>query len=400
MSRTQNRFGDRLLMALVFLFLYAPIIILIVFSFNAGTSSSVWKGFSLKWYESLLSNRLIINCVYTSLLVSLLSTIVASIAGTFAAIGLYAHGNEPSHHILYLYTMLGQPWKTADKVREVLTTLYHDRPDGLSGNEDVGQMSAWYVLSSLGMYEAEPAGGRYWFGSPLFDRAEVKVPGGVFTLTAENNSAANKYIQRVWLNGQPYTKPWIGHADVMKGGELRFEMGAEEKVWYCPDEPEAYADQRPAEEQRLFKSEAVEGEIARVCGLLTNERLRWMFANCFHNTLDTTVHYGEDEAGNRDTYVYTGDIPAMWLRDSGAQVWPYVQLCKEDPALQKMIAGVIRRQFKLINIDPYANAFNVGPTGDGEDVGYPGNDQSPWVFERKWEIDSHCYPLRLAHHFW
>lgn len=90
MSRTQNRFGDRLLMALVFLFLYAPIIILIVFSFNAGTSSSVWKGFSLKWYESLLSNRLIMNSVYTTLLVSLLSTIVASIAGTFAAIGLYA----------------------------------------------------------------------------------------------------------------------------------------------------------------------------------------------------------------------------------------------------------------------------------------------------------------------
>ncbi len=108
----------------------------------------------------------------------------------------------------------------------------------------------------------------------------------------------------------------------MKGGELRFEMGAEEKVWYCPDEPEAYADQRPAEEQRLFKSEAVEGEIARVCGLLTNERLRWMFANCFPNTLDTTVHYGEDEAGNPDTYVYTGDIPAMWLRDSGRRCGP------------------------------------------------------------------------------
>ena len=314
-------------------------------------------------------------------------------------IGQYAHGNEPSHHILYLYTMLGQPWETADKVREVLTTLYHAAPDGLSGNEDVGQMSAWYILSSLGMYEAEPAGGRYWFGSPLFDKAEIRVPGGAFSITAENNSAENKYIQRVWLNGQPYTKPWIGHADLMKGGELRFEMGAEPKVWYCPDEPEAYADQRPAPEQRLFKSEAVEGEIARVCGLLTNERLRWMFANCFPNTLDTTVHYGEDEAGNPDTYVYTGDIPAMWLRDSGAQVWPYVQLCKEDPALQKMIAGVIRRQFKLINIDPYANAFNVGPTGDGEDVGYPGNDQSPWVFERKWEIDSHCYPLRLAHHY-
>ncbi len=315
-------------------------------------------------------------------------------------IGQYAHGNEPSHHILYLYTMLGQPWKTAEKVREVLTTLYHDQPDGLSGNEDVGQMSAWYVLSSLGMYEAEPAGGRYWFGSPLFDRAEIAVPGGTFTIVAENNSSENKYIRRVWLNGRPYTKPWIGHEEVMAGGELRFEMDDEPHVWYCPEEPEQYADQRPAAEERLFRSEAVEQEIARVCGLLTNERLRWMFANCFPNTLDTTVHYREDEEGNPDTYVYTGDIPAMWLRDSGAQVWPYVQLCGNDPALQKMIAGVIRRQFRLINIDPYANAFNDGPTGAGEDVGYPGHVQDPWVFERKWEIDSHCYPIRLAHHYW
>ena len=315
-------------------------------------------------------------------------------------IGQYAHGNEPSHHILYLYTMLGQPWKTAEKVREVLTTLYHDQPDGLSGNEDVGQMSAWYVLSSLGMYEAEPAGGRYWFGSPLFDRAEIAVPGGTFTIVAENNSSENKYIRRVWLNGRPYTKSWIGHAEVMAGGELRFEMDDEPHVWYCPEEPEQYADQRPAAEERLFRSEAVEQEIARVCGLLTNERLRWMFANCFPNTLDTTVHYREDEEGNPDTYVYTGDIPAMWLRDSGAQVWPYVQLCGNDPALQKMIAGVIRRQFRLINIDPYANAFNDGPTGAGEDVGYPGHVQDPWVFERKWEIDSHCYPIRLAHHYW
>ena len=315
-------------------------------------------------------------------------------------IGQYAHGNEPSHHILYLYTMLGQPWKTAEKVREVLTTLYHDQPDGLSGNEDVGQMSAWYILSSLGMYEVEPAGGRYWFGSPLFDRAEIAVPGGTFTIVAENNSSENKYIRRVWLNGRPYTKPWIGHAEVMAGGELRFEMDDEPHVWYCPEEPEQYADQRPAAEERLFCSEAVEQEIARVCGLLTNERLRWMFANCFPNTLDTTVHYREDEEGNPDTYVYTGDIPAMWLRDSGAQVWPYVQLCGNDPALRKMIAGVIRRQFRLINIDPYANAFNDGPTGAGEDVGYPGHVQDPWVFERKWEIDSHCYPIRLAHHYW
>ncbi|MCD8313734.1 MAG: GH92 family glycosyl hydrolase, partial [Bacteroidales bacterium] len=290
-------------------------------------------------------------------------------------IGQYAHGNEPSHHILYLYTMLGQPWKTAEKVRQTLTTLYFDDPDGLSGNEDAGQMSAWYILSAMGLYEVEPAGGRYWFGSPLFDSVEFDTPGGVFSIVAENNSAENMYIQRVWLNGRPYTKAWISYADIMAGGELRFEMGSEPKIWYCAEEPSSYEDQRPAPEDRLFTSSAVEDEIARVSGLLTNERLRWMFSNCFPSTLDTTVHYHEDEDGRPVTYVYTGDIHAMWLRDSGAQVWPYVQLCADDAKLQKMIAGVIRQQFLLIHIDPYANAFNDGPTGVGEDNGYPGNDQ-------------------------
>ncbi len=122
-------------------------------------------------------------------------------------IGQYAHGNEPSHHVVYLYTMIGQPAKTADKVREILTTLYHDQPDGLSGNEDVGQMSAWYVLSSLGFYQVEPAGGRYFFGLPPFDRAEVRVRDGVLTVTAHNNSAANKYIQAVNSTANPTPSP-------------------------------------------------------------------------------------------------------------------------------------------------------------------------------------------------
>ncbi len=155
-----------------------------------------------------------------------------------------------------------------------------------------------------------------------------------------------------------------------------------------------YPDQRPAE--RLFVSEAVEAAIADVAPQLTSPKLRWMFCNCFPNTLDTTVHFDE-ESGL--TFVYTGDIPAMWLRDSGAQVWPYVDLCPADAHLQAMIAGVIRQQFRLINIDPYANAFNQGPTGEGakDDTG---SEQNPWVFERKWEIDSHCYPVRLAYHYW
>ena len=147
-------------------------------------------------------------------------------------IGQYAHGNEPSHHVTYLYTMLGQPWKSADRVREVLSVLYYDREDGLSGNEDVGQMSAWYVMSAMGMYEVEPAGGRYWFGSPIFDEVTLKVAGGEFRILAENNSAENKYIQRVWLNGAEYDLPYLEHEQLMRGGELRFEMGSEPALWY------------------------------------------------------------------------------------------------------------------------------------------------------------------------
>lgn len=150
-------------------------------------------------------------------------------------IGQYAHGNEPSHHILYLYTMLGQPWKTADKVRQVLYELYDDAPEGLSGNEDVGQMSAWYIMSAMGFYEVEPAGGRYWFGSPIFDKAEIKVPGGSMKIVAKNNSPENKYIQKVWLNGKAHAKPFITHADLIAGGELKFEMGPTPKIWYSPD---------------------------------------------------------------------------------------------------------------------------------------------------------------------
>lgn len=147
-------------------------------------------------------------------------------------IGQYAHGNEPSHHILYFYTMVGQPWKSVDLIRRVLSELYHDQPDGLSGNEDVGQMSAWYILSSMGLYQAEPAGGRYYFGSPIVDEAVLNVGNGKeFSIVAQNNSKENKYIQSIKLNDEPYTLPYIAFEDIQKGGKLEFVMGTEQVTW-------------------------------------------------------------------------------------------------------------------------------------------------------------------------
>ncbi len=159
-----------------------------------------------------------------------------------------------------------------------------------------------------------------------------------------------------------------------------------------------YPSRRPDEKDRLFRSNAVESKIKEVSAQLTNPKLAWMFANCFPNTLDTTVHFGKDEDGNPRTFVYTGDIHAMWLRDSGAQVWPYVQLANEDPELKEMLKGVINCQFSLIGIDPYANAFNDGATGTGWQTDL--TQMNPNLHERKWEIDSDCYPIRLAYEYW
>jgi len=141
-------------------------------------------------------------------------------------IGQYAHGNEPGHHIIYLYAYAGEQWKTAEKVREICNTFYTDQPDGLCGNEDCGQMSAWYVLSSMGFYPVNPANGAYVFGSPLFGKAEIGLPQGkTFKFIAENNSKENIYIQSVELNGKPYSKSFITHKTILAGGTLIFKMG-------------------------------------------------------------------------------------------------------------------------------------------------------------------------------
>ena len=142
-------------------------------------------------------------------------------------IGQYAHGNEPSHHIAYLYAFAGQPWKTAEKVRYILDSLYADKTDGLCGNEDVGQMSAWYVLSAIGFYQVNPANGVYVFGSPIIDKAVLKLDKGkTFTIVVENNSAANKYIQSITLNGNKYERSFIRYKDIIAGGELVITMGS------------------------------------------------------------------------------------------------------------------------------------------------------------------------------
>ena len=174
-------------------------------------------------------------------------------------------------------------------------------------------------------------------------------------------------------------------------------LEANENAVAVRDNVGRYVSNRPPKQERLFHSDIIEKKIQEVKQMLTNPYLAWMFENCFPNTLDTTVHHRQSDSED-DTFVYTGDIHAMWLRDSGAQVWPYVQFANSDVELKKMIRGVILRQWKCINIDPYANAFNDGPTGGpwmNDDT-----DMKPELHERKYEIDSLCYPLRLAYHYW
>ncbi len=158
-----------------------------------------------------------------------------------------------------------------------------------------------------------------------------------------------------------------------------------------------FESKRPKLADRKFISDAVEAKIKEVKSFISDDELGWLFENCFPNTLDTTVNYRIID-GKPDTFVITGDINAMWLRDSSAQVWPYVPLVKDDKKLKDLIAGVINKQTKCILIDPYANAFNDGPTGSewAKDI----TEMKPELHERKWEIDSLCYPIRLAYEYW
>ena len=161
-------------------------------------------------------------------------------------IGQYAHGNEPSHHMAYLYNYANRPHKTQERVYQILTELYKNAPDGISGNEDCGQMSAWYVLSSLGFYPVTPASNQYIIGTPLFPKATVNLENGnTFTVVAQNISAANKYIEYASLNGQSLDRTYITHEEIMKGGTLEFSMTDNPAAWGSKvgQEPESTIDE-------------------------------------------------------------------------------------------------------------------------------------------------------------
>ena len=146
--------------------------------------------------------------------------------------GQYAHGNEPSHHVIYMYNYAGRPDKAAPMLRKMLNEMYLDQPDGLSGNEDVGQMSAWYILSSVGLYQVDPVGGRFVIGSPLFDKATVNVGGGkTFIVVAKNNSDKNIYVQSARLNGKTLKNSYVDFNDIRRGGTLELVMGPKPSKW-------------------------------------------------------------------------------------------------------------------------------------------------------------------------
>ena len=159
------------------------------------------------------------------------------LTGVYAAdvsglIGQYAHGNQPSQHVAYLYVYAGQPWKTQYRVRQVIERTYSNHPDGIPGNDDGGQTSSWLVFSMLGFYPVNPASGIYIIGSPMLDKAEIRVKDKKFTVIAHNNSQKNKYIQSATLNGKKYNRAWISHQDIVKGGVLELVMGdAPNKSW-------------------------------------------------------------------------------------------------------------------------------------------------------------------------
>ncbi len=209
-------------------------------------------------------------------------------------IGQYAHGNEPSHHIAYLYDYVGQPWQTQQRVRQILDNFYTPTPDGLIGNEDCGQMSAWYVLSAAGFYPVTPGQPLYAIGTPLFPELRFNLENGKsFMIKARDVSARNFYIQGATLNGRPYRHSYILHKDLMNGGELVFQMGAEPNLQWgssSADIPTSY----------------VSGN--KIIGVPVIDAP----ANTFKNRMEVSIR-----ASDKDQHIYfttNGDVPDIRSR--------------------------------------------------------------------------------------
>jgi uncharacterized protein len=205
------------------------------------------------------------------------------------------------------------------------------------------------------------------------------------------------------MHGQRFNVQGANHLDkarTFEDGDMRSDCdgNASRRSRSCG---KTFVSKRPLVSQRKFVSRAVEEAIARVKSRIGDPELGWMFENCYPNTLDTTVEFSA-AAGKLDTFIITGDINAMWLRDSACQVWPYVALAKGDGDLRKMFQGLIGRQARCILIDPYANAFLSDPNSAKALEWAVGDltEMRPGVAERKWEVDSLCYCIRLAYGYW
>jgi predicted alpha-1,2-mannosidase len=166
--------------------------------------------------------------------------------GVVGTIGQYVHGNQPSHHVAYLYNYAQKPWLTQEKARYIMEQLYRTGPGGLPGNEDMGSLSSWYVLSAMGIYPVTPGSPQFAFGSPLFEEVTIHLPEGKeFVIQAMNNPSQNKYIQSATLNGKSFDRSWISHAEIMAGGMLEFIMGPEpNKQWAASLESVPYSMSR------------------------------------------------------------------------------------------------------------------------------------------------------------
>ena len=315
-----------------------------------------------------------------------------NIADVTGLIGEYAHGNEPGHHVLYLFTVWGRPERAAEIVREIFDRFYRPAPDGLCGNDDCGQMSAWYLFSAMGFYPFEPTGGEYVFGAPQVPKVTIRLGNGKsFTVIARNLSKENRYVKSVTLNGRRIPLSSFSHWDVVRGGELVFEMSGRPSGDTAAGRTDDGDVLRSAQESAARFAE-------KTAARTGDARLARMFVSSFLDTITRTVRYGTKN-GRDDAFVVTGDIPAMWLRDSCAQVWPYLPLAREDEAMRRVLRGVLNRAFDCIRADPYANAF----LDDGESETMWADDMTEMkrgLHERKWELDSLCYPLRLAHGYW